>query len=92
MTNTILKTLILASFLGVLFSCLATVKTYPYELDCNVSIDHDNVEIDFVPTHSLYQKRCLVNGEYVYCASADVLSTVSIDHDDVEIDFVADAQ
>ena len=48
MTNTILKTLILASFLGVIFSCLATVRTYPYELDCDVSIDHDNVEIDFI--------------------------------------------
>ena len=92
MTNTILKTLILASFVGVILSCLATVKTYPYELDCNVSIDHDNVEIDFVPTHSLYKRRCIREDAFVYCASLDSLTTVSIDHDDVEIDFIADAQ
>lgn len=92
MTNTILKTLILASFLGVIFSCLATVRTYPYELDCDVSIDHDNVEIDFVPTHSLYKKRCLVGDELVYCAFVNALATVVIDEQDVEIDFIADAQ
>lgn len=92
MTNTILKTLILASFVGVILSCLATVKTYPYELDCNVSIDHDNVEIDFVPTHSLYQKRCLVNDELVYCASVNALATVIIDDHAIEIDLIADAQ
>ena len=48
MTNTILKTLILISFVGVILSCLATVKTYPYEMDCEVSIDHNDVEIDFI--------------------------------------------
>ena len=92
MTNKLLLIGIILSFIGIILSCLATVKTYPYELDCNVSIDHDNVEIDFVPTHSLYKKRCIREDAFVYCASLDSLTTVSIDHDDVEIDFIADAQ
>ena len=89
MTNTILKTLILASFLGVLFSCLATSKSFP---EATVIADSDNVEIDFVPTHSLYKRRCIRKDAFVYCAPLDSLTTVSIDHDNVEIDFIADAQ
>jgi len=89
MTNTILKTLILASFLGVLFSCLATKKTFP---EATVIADSDNVEMQFVPTHSLYQKRCLVDDELVYCASVNALATVTIDDHAIEIDFIADAQ
>lgn len=89
MTNTILKTLILASFLGVIFSCLATTKTFP---EASVIADSDNVEIQFVPTHSLYQKRCLVDDELVYCASVNALATVIIDDHAIEIDFIADAQ
>ena len=89
MTNTILKTLILASFLGVLFSCLATSKSFP---EATVIADSDNVEIKFVPTHSLYKRRCIREDAFVYCASLDSLTTVSIDHDNVEIDFIADAQ
>lgn len=89
MANTILKTLILASLVGVLLSCLATAKTYPQG---SVTVDHEAVEIDFVPTHSQYQKRCLVDTELVYCASVNVLATVTIDSHDIEIDFIADAQ
>ena len=89
MTNTILKTLILVSFLGVLFSCLATSKSFP---EATVIADSDNVEIDFVPTHSLYKRRCIREDAFVYCAFLDSLTTVSIDHDNVEIDFIADAQ
>ena len=68
MTNTILKILILASFLGVLFSCLATAQSA--EIDpvalaelrellqddtpiAHVSIDRSDVEIEFVPTVSV---------------------------------------
>ena len=89
MTNTILKTLILSCLVGIILSCLATDVTYPQG---SVIADSDNVEIHFVPTHSLYQKRCLVDGQLVYCARTDVLSTVSVDHDNVEIDFIADAE
>ena len=89
MTNNILLTLIALSFIGFLASCLATAKTFPIP---SVTVDTELIEIEFVPTHSLYQKRCLVDGELVYCVSADVLSTVSIDHNEVEIDFIADAQ
>ena len=89
MTNKLLLSGIALSFVGIILSCLATVKTFPQG---SVIADSESVEIDFVPTHSLYQKRCLVDGELVYCVSADVLSTVSIDHDEVEIDFIADAQ
>jgi len=88
MTNTILKILILASFLGVLFSCLATAKSFP---KATVIADFDNVEIEFVPTHSLYQKRCLVDGELMYCADTGSLATVTVDTEEIEIDFVADA-
>jgi len=88
MTNTILKILILASFLGVLFSCLATAKSHP---KASVIADTDNVEIQFVPTHSLYQKRCLVDGELMYCADTGSLATVTVDTEEIEIDFVADA-
>ena len=89
MTNKLLLSGIALSFVGIILSCLATVKTFPQG---SVIADSESVEIDFVPTHSLYQKRCLVDGEFVYCVSADVLSTVSIDHNEVEIDFIADAQ
>ncbi len=88
MTNNILLTLIALSFIGFLASCLATAKTFPIP---SVTVDTELIEIEFVPTHSLYQKRCLVDGELVYCASTDVLATVTIDTEDIEIDFVADA-
>lgn len=90
MTNTILKTLILASFLGVIFSCLATVRTTPKG---TVMVDpHDVVEVSFLPTNSLYQKRCLTQLGMVYCADTGCLATVVADSDNVEIDFIADAQ
>ena len=88
MTNKILLFLIACCFIGVLMSCLATAKTFPIP---SVTVDTELIEIEFVPTHSLYQKRCLVDGELVYCASIDVLATVTIDTEDIEIDFVADA-
>ena len=89
MTNTILKTLILASFVGVLLSCLATEKTFPQG---TVTIDHNDVQVSFLPTNSLYQKRCLTQLGMVYCADTASLATVVADSDNVEIDFIADAQ
>ena len=89
MTNKILLFLIALSFIGVLLSCLATAKTFPI---ASVTVDNELIEIEFVPTHSSYQKRCLVDGELMYCASADVLATVTIDNSDIEIDFIADAK
>ena len=47
------------------------------------------MEVQFVPTHSLYQKRCIVDGELVYCADTGSLATVSIIEDEIEIEFVA---
>ena len=61
-------------------------------LPVSVSIPTAEIEIDFIPTHSLYQKRCLVEGELVYCANTDVLATVTVDESEIEIDFIADAE
>ena len=46
MTNTILKILILISFLGVIFSCLATVPSYGST--ALIEIPSDEIEIIFV--------------------------------------------
>ena len=90
MTNTILKTLILACLVGVVLSCLATSKTIPQG---TVMVDpHDVVEVSFLPTNSLYQKRCLTQLGLVYCADTGCFSTVIADSDNVEIDFIADAE
>ena len=89
MTNTILKTLILASFVGVILSCIATAKTVPQG---TVTIDHNDVQVSFLPTNSLYQKRCLTQLGMVYCADTACLATVVADSENVEIDFIADAQ
>ena len=59
-----------------------------HNLPVSVSIPSAEIEVDFVPTHSLYQKRCLVNGELVYCANTDALATVAIVDSEIEIDFV----
>jgi hypothetical protein len=61
-------------------------------LPVSISIPSNEIEVDFVPTHSLYQKRCVVNGTLVYCANTDALATVSIVDSEIEIDFVADAE
>ena len=90
MTNTILKTLILASFVGVLLSCLATTKTTPKG---TVMVDpHEVIEVSFLPTNSLYQKRCLTQLGMVYCADTGCMATVVADYENVEIDFIADAE
>ena len=86
--NNFLLSMIVVTFIGFVFSASSSVPPKTG----TVTVDHDNVEVSFLPTHALYQKRCIVDGQLVYCVSADVLSTVSIDHDEVEIDFVADAQ
>ena len=88
MTNKLLLIAIILSFIGIILSCLATDVEFPVGV---VTVDTELVEIEFVPTHSLYQKRCLVDSELVYCASTDVLATVTIDTQDIEIDFIADA-
>ena len=61
-------------------------------LPVSISIPANEIEVDFVPTHSLYQKRCIVGGELVYCADTAALATVSIVDSEIEIDFVADAE
>ena len=58
----------------------------------HVEIVSADVEVEFVPTHSLYQKRCIVDGELVYCADTAALATVSIVDSEIEIDFIADAE
>ena len=57
-------------------------------LPVSVSIPSSEVEVDFIPTHSLYQKRCLVEGELVYCADTDALATVSVVEEEIEIEYV----
>ncbi len=94
------------AFIAVFNSCIGAIviahtikdahNAYKQEairnLPVSVSVPSAEIEIDFVPTHSLYQKRCLVEGELVYCANTDTLATVSIVESEVEIDFVADAE
>lgn len=89
MTNKLLLIAIILSFIGIILSCLATDVEFPVGV---VTVDTELVEIEFVPTHSLYQKRCLVDGELVYCADTGSLATVTIDTQDIEVDFIADAQ
>ena len=94
------------AFIAVFNSCIGAIviahtindhhNAYKQEvirnLPVSVSVPSAEIEIDFVPTHSLYPKRCLVEGELVYCANTDTLATVSIVESEVEIDFVADAE
>jgi len=94
------------AFIAISSSCVGAIviahtirdahNAYEHELVRNlpvsVSIPSAEIDIHFVPTHSLYQKRCLVDGELVYCASTDSLATVTVVQDEVEIDFVADAK
>ena len=61
-------------------------------LPVSISVPSSEIEVDFVPTHTLYQKRCVVNGELVYCANTDALATVSVVDNEIEIDFIADAE
>lgn len=69
-----------------------TLKSYNKKPVANVSIDHEDVEIKFVPTHSLYQKRCIREDVLVYCVPVDVLATVRVEQEEIEIDFIADGQ
>ena len=94
------------AFIAVFNSCIGAIviahtirdhhNAYKQEvirnLPVSVSVPSAEIEIDFVPTHSLYQKRCLVEGELVYCANTDALATVTVVESEVEIDFVADAE
>tara|TARA_B100000035_G_scaffold277878_1_gene256437 strand:- start:112 stop:321 length:210 start_codon:yes stop_codon:yes gene_type:complete len=51
MTNNILLSLIVLSFIGVILSCLATVQpSYGYNSHANVEVVTSEIEIEFVPT------------------------------------------
>ena len=89
MTNKLLLSGIALSFVGIILSCLATVKTVPQG---TVTIDHNDVQVSFLPTNSLYQKRCLTQLGMVYCADTGCMATVVADYENVEIDFIADAE
>ena len=89
MTNKLLLIGIILSFIGIILSCLATVKTFPQG---TVTVDHNDVQVSFLPTNSLYQKRCLTQLGMVYCADTGCMATVVADSENVEIDFIADAQ
>ena len=54
----------------------------------SISTPSSEIEVDFVPTHSLYQKRCVVNDTLVYCANTDALATVSVVEEEIEIEYV----
>ena len=86
--NTFLISMIITSFIGFVFSASSSVPPKTG----TVTIDHDNVEVSFLPTNSLYQKRCLTQLGMVYCADTACLATVVADYENVEIDFIADAQ
>ena len=89
MTNKLLLIGIILSFIGIILSCLATAKPVPQG---TVTVDHNDVQISFLPTNSLYQKRCLTQLGMVYCADTGCMATVVGDYENVEIDFIADAQ
>ena len=86
--NTFLISMIIAAFIGFVFSITPLTSSK----QGTVTIDHDNVEVSFLPTNSLYQKRCLMQLGMVYCADTACLATVIADSEGVEIDFIADAQ
>ena len=67
MTNKILLFLIACCFIGIILSCLATVPSFGGI--AHVEIPSDEIEIEFIPTHSLYQKRCIQENTLVYCAN-----------------------
>ena len=93
--DTFAQTLLIAIFaLPVLALPIATALPEPESAlpQAHVEIAAADVEIEFVPTHSLYQKRCIVDGELVYCADTAALRTVSVVDSEIEIDFVADAE
>jgi len=80
--------MIVVTFIGFVFSASSSVPPKTG----TVTVDHDNVEVSFLPTHALYQKRCLTQLGMVYCADTGCLATVVADSEGVEIDFIADAQ
>ena len=86
--NTFLLSMIIISFFG--FVC-STTSSVPQKQG-TVTIDHNDVQVSFLPTNSLYQKRCLTQLGMVYCADTASLATVVADSEGVEIDFIADAQ
>ena len=86
--NTFLLSMIIISFIG--FVCSASSSVPPKQ--GTVTIDHNDVQVSFLPTNSLYQKRCLTQLGMVYCADTACLATVVADSENVEIDFIADAQ
>ena len=82
-----MKNIILSTLIALFFLPFFSKKP-----SAHVSIDHEDVEIKFVPIHSLYQRRCIREDVLVYCASLDSLTSVSIPHEEIEIEFVADGQ
>ena len=67
MTNKILLVLIALCFVGIIMACLATIPSYGSV--ARVEIPSNEIEIEFIPTHSLYQKRCIKDDTLVYCAN-----------------------
>ena len=72
MTNKILLVLIALCFIGIIMACLATVPSYGSV--GHVKIPSNEIEIEFIPTHSLYQKRCMNEDTLVYCANLHSLN------------------
>ena len=86
--NTFILSMIITSFIGFVFSATSSVPPK----QATVTIDHNDVQVSFLPTNSLYQKRCLTQLGMVYCADTACLATVVADSENIEIDFIADAQ
>lgn len=86
MTDKLLIASIFLCFVG--FCCSASSSQ---TVQASVTIPSDEIEISFVPTNTMYQKRCIDETQkLVYCADAQVLATVTADTDNMEIEYIAD--
>lgn len=84
MTDKLLIASIFLCFVG--FCCSGSSPA----VQASVTIPSDEIEISFVPTSTMYQKRCIDETQkLVYCVDAQVLATVKADTDNMEIEFIA---
>lgn len=85
MTDKLLITSIFLCFVG--FCCSGSSSQ---TVQASVTIPSDEIEVSFVPTNTMYQKRCIDETQnLVYCVDVQVLATVIADTDNMEIEFIA---
>lgn len=85
MTDKLLLASLFLCFVG--FCCSGSPSI---AVPASVTIPSDEIEIFFIPTNTMYQKRCIDETQnLVYCVDAQVLATVKADTDNMEIEFIA---